>query len=69
MVSVNRAVADSKPPLDNCTPLRIDISLRLDIEDPEHDFISRVSNHPAGLRIYFSRDVTAQFEELNADAI
>ena len=56
-------MADSKPLFD------APALLGLDIEDPEHHFVSRMSNHPASLRIYSPRDVAAQFEKLNADAI
>jgi hypothetical protein len=33
--------------------------LRLNIEDPQHHFISRMSDHPARLRVYSTRDVAA----------
>jgi hypothetical protein len=45
------------------------VLLRLNIEDPQHDFVARVSDHPAGLRIYSARDMAAQFKQLNANAV
>src|SRR5690242_13159121 len=63
IVPVSRAVADSNPLHEVCS------ALRFDVEDPEHHFISCVSNHPTGLRIYFTGNMTAQFEKFNADAV
>jgi hypothetical protein len=45
------------------------VLLRFNIEDPQHDLIARMSDHPAGLRIYSTRDMAAQFKQLNADAV
>jgi hypothetical protein len=47
----------------------IGMALRLYIEDPKHHFITRMSDHPTRLRIYSTRDMAAEFEQLNADAI
>ncbi|HEY6521811.1 MAG TPA: hypothetical protein VIZ19_20930 [Roseiarcus sp.] len=63
IVSVSRAVADSM------LMAVSSVLLRLNIEDPQHDFVARMSDHPAGLRIYSTRDMAAQFKQLNADAV
>jgi hypothetical protein len=47
----------------------IDMALRLYIEDPEHHFVARVSHHPTRLWIYSTRDMAAQFQQLNADPV
>jgi hypothetical protein len=35
------------------------VLLRLNIEDPQHDFVASMSHHPSGLRVYSARNVAA----------
>jgi hypothetical protein len=63
IVSVSRAVADSM------LMAVSSVLLRLNIEDSQHDFIARMSDHPARLRIYSTRDMAAEFKQFNADAV
>jgi hypothetical protein len=44
-------------------------SLRFNIENPQHHLISRVSDHPASLRIDSTGNMAAEFKQLNADAV
>jgi hypothetical protein len=63
IVSVSRAVADSM------LMAVSSVLLRFNIEDPQHDFVARMSDHPARLGVYSTRDVAAEFKQLNADAV
>jgi hypothetical protein len=63
IVSVSRAVADSM------LMAVSSVLLRLNIEDPQHDFIACMRDHPAGLRIYSTGDVAAEFKQLNANPV
>jgi hypothetical protein len=45
------------------------VLLRLNIEYPQHDFIACMRDHPAGLRIYSTRDMAAEFKQFNANAV
>src|ERR1700722_20089367 len=63
IVSVSWAVADSK------LMAVSRVLLRFNIADPQHDSVTRVSDHPASLGVYPTRDMAAEFTQRNADAV